>query len=121
LLTPPLFDVIGPFSKSIEDAALVMEVISGGDDFDGTATQREVPPYSQLLNKNPIKRIGYIKETVEGDGVDPEVSDQFQQQLAALQDLGYEVKPLSFPLPGCSRAYLLSHYYCRSQQQPGPL
>jgi aspartyl-tRNA(Asn)/glutamyl-tRNA(Gln) amidotransferase subunit A len=91
------FDVIGPFSKSIEDAALVMEVISGGDDFDGTATQREVPPYSQLLNKNPIKRIGYIKETVEGDGVDPEVSDQFQQQLAALQDLGYEVKPLSFP------------------------
>ena len=91
------FDVIGPFSKSVEDAALVMEVISGGDDFDSTATKRPVESYSNNLQKNTVKRIGYFEETLDAPGIDPEVSEAFKVKLTELEAQGYEVKPLSFP------------------------
>ena len=91
------FDVIGPFSKSVEDAALVMEVISGADDYDATASKREVAAYRKNLDKHAVTRIGYIKETVEGPGIDPEVSKQFKAKLKALEAQGYTVKALSFP------------------------
>jgi aspartyl-tRNA(Asn)/glutamyl-tRNA(Gln) amidotransferase subunit A len=90
------FDIIGPLAKSVEDAALVMEVISGSDDYDGTASKKEVPAYSQKLASSKVKRIGYIKETIKGKGVDPEIITAFNEKLADLQAQGYEIKPLSF-------------------------
>lgn len=90
------FDVIGPLAKSVEDAALVTEVIAGGDDFDATATKREVPNFSKNLADPGVKRIGYLKDTIESEGVDPEVAERFNAQLDHLKDQGFTVEPVSF-------------------------
>ena len=41
------FDCIGPITKSVEDAALILEIMAGADDFDSTVSTKEVPAYSQ--------------------------------------------------------------------------
>lgn len=101
------FDVIGPFSKSIEDAALVMEVISGKDDFDSTASQRPVPAYSVTHKNKQVKRVAYMKEAAQHPGLDPEVAARFNSFLEELRQKGYVVEEVNFPyLP-----YLVPIYY----------
>ena len=46
-------DQIGPFSQTVEDAALLLETISGHDPLDSTSYPSEVPSYSQILKENP--------------------------------------------------------------------
>ena len=45
------FDTIGPFAKNVEDAALVMEVISGKDENDSTSVEKEIPEYSIIISR----------------------------------------------------------------------
>lgn len=91
------FDVIGPFTKSVEDAALLMEVMSGNDEFDSTASSKPVAAFANTLANNTVKRIGYLKETLEGEGIDPEIARLFSEKLKWLEGQGYEIVPLSFP------------------------
>ena len=63
------FDTIGIISKSIEDASLLLEVISGPDNYDSTVSNRPVPEYSKNLDFNKKVEIGYLKESVESEGV----------------------------------------------------
>ena len=50
------FDQIGPLTKTVEDAALIMEVIAGKDEYDSTASSKPVAAYSQELKNTPSKR-----------------------------------------------------------------
>src|SRR5690606_12146574 len=67
------FDQIGPITKTVEDAAIVVEVISGLDKYDNTSSSREVQAYSKTLHNAHKYKIAYIKECVEAEGLDPEV------------------------------------------------
>src|SRR5436190_20048172 len=49
------FDQIGPLTKNVEDAALIMEVMAGKDDYDSTASSKPVPYYSKELSNNGQK------------------------------------------------------------------
>ncbi len=91
------FDIIGPIAKSVSDAAIVLEVMSGGDNYDSTCTKREVPAYSALLNSTKTKRIGYLKDALENPGMDPEVVTLFQAKIDKLKAQGYTVEPIEFP------------------------
>ena len=66
-------DQIGPFARSVEDAALLLEAISGHDTHDSTSLNMPVPAFSKALTKD-IKgsRVGVIKELL-GDGVSADV------------------------------------------------
>lgn len=101
------FDIIGPIAKSVEDAALMMEVISGGDNFDSTCTKRSVDNYSQNLESNTVKRIAYIRDAIENPGVDAEVSAQFKQKIEKLRADGFTVDAIDFPYLD----YLVPIYY----------
>lgn len=92
------FDIIGLFANNAYDTALVLEVIAGADDFDATVSSREVPAYAQKLDPTPQYRIGYIRETLEAEGLQPEVRDRISQNLDALRQAGHVVDPVSFPL-----------------------
>jgi len=91
------FDVIGPFAKSVEDAALVLEVMAGADEFDSTTSRKPVAEYSKNLQNSDIKTIGYLVETVDNPGIDPEVAKNFKAKLAELETAGFKIKPLRFP------------------------
>lgn len=93
------FDQIGIFANSVEDAAIVLETISGADDFDSTVSQREVPAYAKALNE-PAKtyRLAYFKEALEHPGLDPAIRAETESFIKKLTDLGHTVKAVDFEL-----------------------
>ncbi len=104
------FDQIGIFSKTITDAALVLEVIAGGDNFDSTVSSKPVPSFSAALVDNSIsepKKVAYFKETLEHPGLDPEIKAQTEAYLTSLKAKGYTVEAVDFSL----LSYLVPTYY----------
>ena len=88
------FDQIGPFSSTIADAAKVVEVMAGADDFDATAIQTPMAPATKLAPK----KIAYLKTAVDHPKVDTKVKKAFQAQLELLENAGCEVEPVEFEL-----------------------
>lgn len=104
------FDQIGPFTHNVADAALVLEVISGGDEFDSTCSNREVPAYAENLNTDKKHKIAYFKSYVENEGLDLEIKDKFFATLDKLKAEGHEVIEADFPYLD----YLVPTYYVLS-------
>lgn len=103
------FDIIGVFTRSIEDNALILEVIAGKDDNDSTVSLKEVPAYSEKLDlpKNKRLKIAYIKETLESDGLNDEIREKTLEKINFLKSEGHIVESVEFPL----LAYVLPTYY----------
>jgi aspartyl-tRNA(Asn)/glutamyl-tRNA(Gln) amidotransferase subunit A len=101
------FDQIGPITKSVADAALIMEVISGKDPRDNTSSSQEVKSYSKSLGENKTYKIAYIRECLENEGIDPEVRRHVEKQIKALRAAGHTIEPVSFPYLD----YLVPTYY----------
>ena len=93
------FDQIGIFAKSVADAALVLEIIAGPDDFDSTVSQIPVPAYSAVVEEpTPKKRIAYFKEALEHPSLDPEIKSAIDATIANMQKAGYTVDAVSFDM-----------------------
>jgi aspartyl-tRNA(Asn)/glutamyl-tRNA(Gln) amidotransferase subunit A len=90
-------DQIGPFSRSVEDTAIVLGAIAGHDPKDATSLKVEVPDYTQFL-KPDLKglKVGVILETF-GEGLDDEVNQAVQGAIAQLKALGAEIQEISCP------------------------
>ncbi len=91
------FDQIGPFSTTVEDTALVTEIMSGKDEFDSTLRQTEAEHYSLDFPKDKKLKIAYIQECIENDGIDPEIKARVLAIIDQLKAAGHSVKPVSFP------------------------
>ena len=91
------FDQVGPITKSVDDAALLLEVIAGHDDYDSTCSTLAVPEYSKLLETSGKKRIAYLPETLNSEGLDPEIKAITEETIKRLLEEGHEVEPISFP------------------------
>lgn len=91
------FDQIGPFTKDMDDAALVMEVIAGADNYDATASTKPVEDYSSELSIEGKKRFAYLNQTIEMEGLSPEVKAGFLAKVEALKAEGHEVTAVDFP------------------------
>jgi aspartyl-tRNA(Asn)/glutamyl-tRNA(Gln) amidotransferase subunit A len=104
------FDTIGIMSKSIEDAAILLETIAGPDDRDSTVSRKPVPSYSSVLAENTSfsgLKIAYIKETIESEGLTPETKEATLKILDTLRADGHLVEGVDFPLLD----YILPTYY----------
>jgi aspartyl-tRNA(Asn)/glutamyl-tRNA(Gln) amidotransferase subunit A len=93
-------DQIGPFARSVEDAAILLQVIAGYDPKDSTSLKVSIPDYAASL-KPDLKprgqlRIGIIKETF-GEGLDSQVEQAITKALDQLQNLGAEIHVVSCP------------------------
>ena len=91
------FDQVGPITTSVEDAALILEVIAGRDEYDSTSSTLPVPAYSEHLLLDSKKRIAYLPETLESEGLDPEVRALTEKTIESLKAQGHSVEPISFP------------------------
>ena len=91
------FDQIGPLTRSIEDAALLLEIMAGPDEFDSTVSQRPVAPYSEQLTTDKKFRIGYIRDTLENEGLDEEIREAMFGVIDGLQAEGHTVEAVDFP------------------------
>lgn len=103
------FDQIGPLTNTVEDAALITEIISGGDEFDSTCSQKPVENYTEKLesSKNERYKIAYIKDCLEMEGVDDEIKQSTLRLIEKLKSEGHEVEAVEFPL----LEYLVPNYY----------
>jgi aspartyl-tRNA(Asn)/glutamyl-tRNA(Gln) amidotransferase subunit A len=90
------FDQIGPLAKSVEDAALVTEIIAGKDSFDSTSSSVSVSSYSKAEAPTEKKKIAYLKEYVESAGLNPEIKAQFLKLIADLKSAGHTVEEQTF-------------------------
>jgi aspartyl-tRNA(Asn)/glutamyl-tRNA(Gln) amidotransferase subunit A len=100
-------DQIGPLTKTVEDTARIMEVISGHDTMDSTSIPQPVPKYSAALH-GEIRglKIGIAREYMVGR-LDPEVNAAVRQAIDVLQRLGAEVVEVSLP----HTDYAVATYY----------
>ncbi len=101
------FDQIGPITKNVEDAAIVLNAIAGHDPLDSTSVPRDIPDYTANLGK-PIKgfKIGVPKEFM-GEGLDPKINNLIQKALSELELLGAHIDEASLPMTD----YALAAYY----------
>ncbi len=90
-------DQIGPITKDVRDAALLLGVLAGHDPKDSTTADVPVPDYVSFLGKS-VKgmKIGRPKEYFEA-GLNPEVAKRVDEAIAALKSLGAEIVDLSLP------------------------
>lgn len=100
-------DQIGPFARNVEDAANLLEVISGYDPKDSTSLNVPVEHYAASLN-NEIKgkKIGVIKELM-AEGLTEDVSKALQKAIDDYKAMGCEIVEISLP----SLKYSIGIYY----------
>lgn len=90
-------DTIGPLTRTVADAALIMDVMSGRDELDSTTIDRDELSYFKDLPKDiKGKKIGLIKECF-GEGLDDGVRKQINDAVEKLKNAGAEVKEISLP------------------------
>ena len=90
------FDQIGPLAKSVEDAALVTEIMAGKDENDSTSSSVPVSSYSNLDAPVEKRKIAYLKEYIESPGLDPEIKTKFLQLITDLKAEGHTVEEQTF-------------------------
>lgn len=93
-------DQIGPFGRTVEDTAVLLQAIAGHDPKDSTSLKVPIPDYLQSLQPDfrprGVLRVGVIKETF-GQGLDPTVEKAVTKAIEILQQLGAEIHVISCP------------------------
>lgn len=101
------FDQVGAFTLSVEDNALLTEVMAGADAYDTTCVNEAVGPYLPLQTDKKYT-FAVISELRSGEGMDPAAHAAFTAQLQALEAQGHQIKEASFPyLPYTIPAYYI--------------
>ncbi len=101
------FDQPGPITKSVEDSALLLEVMAGADEYDSTLSRRKVPAYSSGFEKPTKKKIAYLQESLSSSAVDAEVKAALMNTIDKLRAEGHTVTPIAFEYLD----YLVPAYY----------
>jgi aspartyl-tRNA(Asn)/glutamyl-tRNA(Gln) amidotransferase subunit A len=101
------FDQVGTLTSSVHDAALLLEVLAGVDDYDSTVAQIPVPAYVSDLVESTPKKIAIIKETIDNEALDLSLKNSIYNTIAKLKAKGHQVEEVSFDL----LAYLVPTYY----------
>ncbi|MCG6894112.1 MAG: Asp-tRNA(Asn)/Glu-tRNA(Gln) amidotransferase subunit GatA [Desulfobacteraceae bacterium] len=92
-------DQIGPLTKNVTDAALVLHAIAGHDPADSTSVPEPVPDYPALLREGELSGItvGIPKEYTVTKGLDPEVSAAVESAVKLMEDRGATCREVSLP------------------------
>ena len=100
-------DHIGPLSKTVKDAAILLRTMAGPDPMDSTSADAPVPDYVVELDE-PVRglKLGVAKEYF-GDGLDDEVRQAVESAIDKLRILGCEIVPVSLP----HTRYAIPAYY----------
>ena len=100
-------DHIGPLTKTVKDAAILLRVLAGRDPMDSTSAEVPVPDYEAEIGK-PVRgmKLGVPAEYF-GEGLDAEVRGAVEAGIKLLADAGTEIVPISLP----HTAYAIPTYY----------
>lgn len=102
-------DQVGPMTKSVDDAAILLKALAGADEKDGTSALDEVPDYPALLEGASMKgmKLGIAKEYLDVSGVDPQVKRITDEAIRKCEAAGAELVEVSLP----HTEYAMAVYY----------
>lgn len=101
-------DTVGPMAKTVEDVAILMEVMAGHDTKDATSVPDAVPSYRKELDQSVAGlKIGVPKEYFDIEGMEHETKKIVEDRIDALKDLGAALVPISLP----HTKYAIAVYY----------
>lgn len=91
------FDQIGPLTKTVEDSAVMLNLIAGHDPLDSTSVSQSVPDFTKALRRD-VKglKIGIPKE-YSIEGTDPEIQKNIDAAAQVLKKLGADIRSVSLP------------------------
>ncbi len=101
------FDQVGTLTSSVSDAALLMEVLAGADEYDSTVSRLPVPAYLSESEHSDKKKIAVLKETLESEALDPDIKVSILEAIEEFKLQGHQVEYVSFDLLD----YLVPAYY----------
>ena len=101
------FDQIGVLSHSVYDAALLTQIMAGGDRFDATCSAIATEKYGEKLNFEGAAKVAYFAESLQHPGLDPDVANQMEKLFGRLQKTGHKVEEAHFPYMD----YVVPTYY----------
>jgi len=101
------FDQVGTITSSVTDAALLLEVLAGADDYDSTVATLPVPNYSQSLAQGEKRKIAVLQETIDNDALDPEIKAAILTAIERFKSEGHSIDYVSFNLLD----YMVPAYY----------
>jgi aspartyl-tRNA(Asn)/glutamyl-tRNA(Gln) amidotransferase subunit A len=102
------FDQIGVVSHSVEDAALLLEIMAGADEFDATASEKPVEAYAENMFQTKSKyKIAYFDKALNPNGLDSEVYEKTLKTIEILRGGGNIVEAVNFDLLD----YIIPAYY----------
>jgi aspartyl-tRNA(Asn)/glutamyl-tRNA(Gln) amidotransferase subunit A len=109
-------DQIGPFARTVEDAAILLGALAGHDERDSTSVKTDLPDYrAELGRRQGPWRLGIPKEYF-GAGLDPEVAAAVEKAVAFYRGMGCEIKEVSLPHTeyGVGVYYIIATAECSS-------
>lgn len=89
-------DVIGPLAKTIEDSALILDIIAGKDEYDMTLIDRDESSYSKIDEKIKGRKFGVIKQYMN-ESVDPVIIKSTNNIIEKIQQAGGEIQEIDLP------------------------
>ena len=101
------FDQIGIFSAAIDDMALLLEIMSGADEYDSTALQKTSKNFTALLPGKTTYRIAYFKEALHHPSLDIEIKESILSLIDTLRSNGHTIIEIDFDLLD----YVVPAYY----------
>jgi len=90
-------DCPGPLTRTVEDAALILQILAGKDPYDATTTDVRVPNYLKYLKVRKLLTIGVADEYF--DGVDDEIKDRVFRCIDTLKQMGHRLKKVKLIHP----------------------
>ena len=91
-------DQVGPITKDVSDAALLLSAIAGHDPMDSTSANLPVPDYAKALRKKDLKKLTVgVPMEFFAEGLDPEVEQAVHAAIGELKNLGGTVKEIHLP------------------------
>ncbi len=91
-------DQIGPITKTVTDAAILLNFIAGHDPLDSTSSREDIPDFTKSLKKRDVKKLVIgVPQEYFSEGLDPDVNEKVQDAIQTLVDLGGTIKEISLP------------------------
>ena len=102
-------DQVGPMTKSVEDAAILLGAIAGHDEMDGTTPRDAVPDYLKAMEGSSMKgvRLGVVREYEDAPGMDADVKRITREAIDRCERAGAEIVEISLP----HSQYAMAVYY----------
>ena len=109
-------DQIGPFARSVEDCAILLEAIAGRDPLDATSSDRAIDVRRDFDAGVKGMRLGVPREYYEVDGIEPGVKAALDKALDALRGAGAELVDVNLPHTdyGLAAYYIIAPAECSS-------